>query len=413
MNSSTRHLVRSRRHHLAAAMATAAAVALAACSADAEPKVEERPEPVETDAAVSRLVVSYPDHVAVLDAVTLEVEGTFKTDSAPYVQVGADGRHVFTLAHQDERVRLVDSGTWTEAHGDHGHYYAADPVWGAYDVDGLSYHVVSDDERSVVWLDDAGEFQVIDADHLADPTIEPTVITVAEPHHGVAVPTADGGFLATVAVDGDANGVAVLDATGAETARFETCPGLHGETHVGETAYAFGCGTGVMVVDTGQAVNIASPIDGAGTGTLASSHDSAVVVGDLRSEDENADLATKVALYDTANGTSRAVDVAAPYSNIVVGEGHAFVIGTDGSVRSIDLATGGVAVVASLDAWDKTDDWMEPRPYLAASGHELWVTDPHGSAIHRIDSETGEVTSTDVEGEPGRIVVVNAPTHTH
>ena len=411
--SLSRHLFR-RRH---AAVLGALALGLAACGTDTDTSDESAAavEPVEVDAATPRLVVAYADHVEVFDATTIESEGAVATDSAPYVQTAADGRHVFTLAHQDEKIGLIDAGTWVEAHGDHGHFFTTDPTETDLTLDHLSYHAVSDDERSVIWYDDEGSFGVLDHDELEGGKVEPQLFEIGEPHHGVAVPTADGGFLASVAVDGEATGVAVLDATGTETNRFETCPGLHGETHVGETGYAFGCGTGILVVDGGQARNIASPVEGAGTGTLASDHDSPVVAGTLSAEDQP-ELDTKLALYDTAANTASVVELGAPFSNIVVSEGRAIVIGTDGALRVVDLATGAVTSVPAIAEWQKTEDWKEDRPYLAVAGDTLWITDPFAGAIHTLDLTTNALETAEVDGKPGRLVVVGASSsegHSH
>lgn len=405
ITSSSRHPLR-RRH---AAVLGALALGLAACGSetDAADESSAAAEPVEVDQATPRLVVAYADHVEVFDATTITSEGTIATDSAPYVQTAADGRHVFTLAHQDEKIGLIDAGTWVEAHGDHGHFFTTEPTETELELDHLSYHAVSDDERSVIWYDDQGSFGVLDHDELEGGTIEPQVFELGEPHHGVAVPTSDGGFLATVAVDGDATGVAVLDATGTETNRFETCPGLHGETHVGETGYAFGCDTGILVVDGGQARSIASPVEGAGTGTLASDHESPVVAGTLSAEDQP-ELETRLALYDTAAGTASVVELGAAFSNIVVSEGRAIVIGTDGALRVVDLATGAVSTVPAIAEWDKTEDWKEDRPYLAVAGDTLWITDPFAGAIHTLDLATSTLETVEVDGKPGRLVVVGA-----
>lgn len=391
----------------------AAVLGLSACSSGAEADPGNTStdsttsaEPTENSEATPRLVVAYDEHAEVFDATSLESIATFPTDSSPYVQVAADGRHVFLLSHETEQVGLIDAGSWGESHGDHGHYYTADPSDTGLELDGLSYHAVSDDERSVVWLDDQGAFGVITAEQLESGDPEPEIIEAGEPHHGVAVPTADGGYLATVSVDEEATGVAVLDVDGTETARFESCPGLHGETHAGETGYAFGCADGVLLVDDGQASNISSPVDGAGSGALAADHASPIVAGDLRNDADDPALATKVALYDTSTGTSSAVDVGAPYSNLVVSEGTAFVIGTDGAVRSIDLETGTVTQTPAIAAWDKTEDWKEPRPYLTASPDTVWITDPHSGKIHALDLATSELTSAEVDGEPGPVVVV-------
>lgn len=385
---------------------------LAACGTDSDPGDDASSTPVETDGAVPRLVVAYADRVDVVDATDLSTEASFDVESSPYVITAGDGRHVFTLEHEAGRTGVIDTGTWTEAHGDHGHSYTVDPSELDLSFEGTAYHAVSDATRSVIWNDDEGSFAVLDHAQLAGDLARPRTIETGTAHHGVAVPTADGGFLATVAVDEEPVGVAVLDASGTETARFEECAGLHGESHAGDTGYAFGCDDGILVVDDGQATKIPAPVEGAGTGNLASDHDSPILAGTLSAEGDSS-LATQVALYDTATGTARTVDVGAEYSNLVVDHGRAIVVGTDGDLRVVDLISGEVTVVPAVEAWEKTDDWKEPRPYVAVAGDTVWVSEPSTSSLHSIDLETGEVLATEeVDGQPGRLVVVNAP-HTH
>jgi hypothetical protein len=401
---------KNRRPALAAGLLLTAV--LAACGSETDSGDEPSTTPVETAGPAPRLVVAYPDRVDVVDATELSTEASFDVESSPYVIPSGDGRHVFTLEHEAGRTGVIDSGTWTDAHGDHGHSYTVDPAELDLSFEGTSYHAVSDDTRSVIWNDDEGSFAVLDHAQLEGDLARPRTIETGTPHHGVAVPTADGGFLATVSVDEDAVGVAVLDSAGKETARFEDCPGLHGETPVGETGYAFGCTDGIMIVDNGQARKIAAPVGGAGTGSLASDHESPILAGTLSAEDDPS-LDTQVALYDTATGTARAVDVGAKYSNLVVDHGRAIVVGTDGDLRVVDLVSGEVTVVPAVEAWEKTEDWQEPRPYVAVAGDTVWVSEPATSSLHSIDLETGEVTATEkVDGEPGRLVVLNAP-HEH
>ena len=360
-----------------------------------------------------RIVVANPDRVEVRDAEDLSPIASFDVATTPYVALGPDDRHVFTLEHQEKQVQIVDSGTWTDAHGDHGHSYVTEPSRLDLTLKGTSYHAVSGDGRTVVWNDDAGSFAVVTAEDLADGSVTPKVIELKDPHHGVAVPWSKGGYLASFSDDGEAAGIIALDPDGTETDRYEGCPHLHGETHLGEDAYAFGCADGIMVIDSSGARKIAAPVDDAGTGHLVGDGESPVLAGTLSSESRD-DLATKIALYDTAKGKSKVVDLGVEFSRLAAADGQAVVVGTDGNLHVVDLATGKVRTVKATKAWTKPKEFLDPRPQLALVGDRAWVTDPMSKQIIVVDLTTGKkVTSAEVDGQPDQIVVANAGAEEH
>ena len=354
-----------------------------------------------------RIVVAHPDHVEVMDAEDLSSIASFDVANTPYVALGPDNRHVFTLEHTDKQVRMVDSGTWTEAHGDHGHSYVTDPSRLELVLKGTSYHAVSGDKRSVVWNDDQGSISVIDAADLEDGSVTPKTIELNDVHHGVAVPWSDGGYLASFSANDEAAGVVKLDANGKELDRYAGCTHLHGESHVGESAYAFGCSDGIMVVDAKGAHKIAAPVKGTGASQLVGDGSSPVVAGNVSGDDP--DLATKLALYDTAKGTAKVVDLGVEFSRLAASDGQVVVIGTDGKLHVVDLATAKVRTIKATEAWTKPKEFLDPRPQLALAGDRAWVTDPMTKQILVIDLTTGKkVTSAPVKGQPDQIVVVNA-----
>ncbi len=374
----------------------------------------EAEEPVATDHPEPRLVVGYADRVAVLDAEDLTELAGFEVDSAPYAQPASDGRHVFTLEHQEERIRIIDTGTWTEAHGDHGHSYVVEPSRLDNVIDGVAYHAVSDEEKSVIWNDSTGNIEVIETADFEDGEVTPVILELGDVHHGVAVPFADG-YLASFSQDDSAVGIIELDNQGNEIERFEGCPGLHGEAHVGANAYAFGCQDGIMVVDESGARKVASPVEGAGTGTLVGDGESPVLAGNLRSAAEDGpDLSTTIALYDTAAGTARTVDLGVKFSSMNATEGELVVIGVDGNLHLVDLASGEVRTIAVTEPWEVPEEFLDPRPMLTVSGDRAWLTEPMVGKILAVDLTSGEtIASIDVEDKPDRIAVVNAGEEEH
>lgn len=374
-------------------------------SADAGKKTStSHPEP--------RIVVAHPDRVEVLDAEDLSPITSFEVASSPYLALGPDNRHVFTLEHQQKQVRVVDSGTWTDAHGDHGHSYLTDPSRLGYTLKGTAYHAVAGDGRAVVWNDDQGSISVFDAEDFEDGSVEPKTIELNDVHHGVAVPLSDGGYLASFSKNEEPVGVVKLDATGKELDRYEGCTHLHGESHAGESAYAFGCSDGIMVVDSKGAKKVAAPVKGTGASQLVGDGSSPVVAANVSGDDPK--LATKLALYDTAKGTAKVVDIGVEFSRLAASDGQAVVIGTDGNLHVVELATAKVRTVKATDAWTKPKEFLDPRPQVAVAGDHAWVTDPMTKQILVIDLTTGKkVTSASVKGQPDQIVVVNAAAEGH
>ncbi len=397
-----------------AVLATALLAACGGADASSETETATRSEetrsaePTQTDHAEPRAVVAYPDHVAVMDAEQLTDIASFDVKNTPYLAPAADGRHVFALQHTEKLVRVVDAGSWTESHGDHGHSYVVEPSRPDLELKGTSYHAVSDDERTVVWDDDAGNFDVVEKSDLEDGTAQPKTIDLKDAHHGVAVPLHGGGYLASFSADKEAAGVEVLDADGKEVDKYDGCPHLHGEAHLGESGYAFGCADGIMVVDDTGARKIASPVPGAGTGHLIGDGSSPVLAGTLSSEADDPTLANKIALYDTAAGSAKVVDLGVAFSRLASAEGNAVVIGTDGNLHVVNLASGEIKVVPAIAAWTAPEDFLEPRPQIALAGDQVWVTDPMAKKIVVVDLTSGETVKTaDVKGTPDQIAIVN------
>lgn len=385
----------------------------AACAgSDDQPATDAEPSDRETTAvAQPRLVIASDNGVEVVAGSDLAGLGRFDLASRPKLQVAGDDRHVFVLQSEAGKVGVVDSGTWSQAHGDHSHSYVTEPSLLQTTFDrGTSYHAVSDDERSVVWFDDDASFETFDWKDLEDDAVTTQRVEAGAAHHGVAAPLGDGGFLASYAEGEDAAGVLVLDADGRETARIGGCEGLHGEAHAGEDAYAFGCADGLLVVEDGEGTSIASPLDGAGTSTLVGAHESDLLVGNLSSEtDESA--GQQIALYDLGAERATAVDLGVEFSGFARGDGQTVVLGTDGALHVIDEASGAVAEKFDVvEPWELTDEFSDPKPQVAVGGGFAWVTDPRDKSVALFELGTGkERARSTLQDVPTSLAVMNAP----
>ncbi|MET4582589.1 hypothetical protein ABIE21_002099 [Conyzicola nivalis] len=179
------------------------------------------------------------------------------TADAAAESVSTDGRFVYTANALRGSVRIVDAGAWTVPHGDHSHYYLAEPrVVG--DVDGGrgagAARVSAGTVATAVWFGDVGTGIVLDTDALADG--EPSELARIEtaPHDGVLVPIGRH-LVGSVAAEGDgrASSLVVYDLDGEPVAGATAdCPDAGGAatTRVGVVV---ACADGVVLAtETGE-----------------------------------------------------------------------------------------------------------------------------------------------------------------
>ena len=164
-----------------------------------------------------------------LDATTLEVLADESLEGFNRLNPAGDGRHF--LVSTQGGFQLLDGGAWAEPHGDHDHYYTADPqltdVVFPAETPG---HVVAHAGRTVLFDDGTGDVTAFDSAHVADDDLEPSGFSTPDAHHGVAVELTDGTMLVSDGTEDSRSGVRILDADGEEIAARDDCPSVHGET---------------------------------------------------------------------------------------------------------------------------------------------------------------------------------------
>ncbi|AEE47174.1 zinc metallochaperone AztD [Cellulomonas fimi] len=396
-------------------------VLLAACAGTetAAPEASSTPTPdaraSESATYAPRLVLTYDGGLLVLDADTLETVSTIERDGFLRVNPAGDGRHV--LVSTDAGFEVLDAGTWAEEHGDHAHYWTAEPsltdVVYAADKPG---HAVVHDERVALFDDGTGTVTVLDVDDVAggDEAVTRTYTTPAA-HHGVAVLRTDDALVVSDGTEEERTGVRLLDADDAEIASTDACPGVHGEAVAADEVVVVGCEDGLVVVGPDTVTKVASPDAYGRIGNQAGSEESPVVLGDYKSDpDAELERPTRVSLVDTRTATLRLVDLPSSYTFRSLGrgpEGEALVLGTDGALHVIDPEAGTlVRSVPLIDAWTEPDEWQEPRPALHVLDGTAYVTDPATNRVLAVDVATGEVwrtaeldvTPNEITSAPGR-----------
>lgn len=348
----------------------------------------------EQRAASPRLVLTYDGGLLVVDATDLELVADIPLEGYNRLSPAGDGRHV--AVSTTGGFRLLDAGTWAEAHGDHAHHYTAMPALTEVRVEAVTPgHVVPHAGTTAFFDDASGEITLIASSDVAEPDAHRQRLGSEAAHHGVAV-VGDGGEVVSTLGDADSRvGLIARDRSGSELGRVEDCPGVHGEA-AADGALLFGCTDGVVVYTGGEFHKISAPDAYGRIGNQAGSAVSPVVLGDYK-VDEDADLERpdRVALVDTSERTLQLVDLPASYSFRSLGRGplgEALVLGTDGRLHVIDPVTGELArSIEVVEPWSEPLEWREPRPTLFAQGGIAYVTEPASGRLVAVRLATGEV----------------------
>ncbi|MFB9766038.1 zinc metallochaperone AztD [Nocardioides kongjuensis] len=372
------------------------ALVLAACGAEQSTRPSSSPSPsagasaaaTEVDGPRPRLAMTYDGGVLVLDARTGEVLLDEEREGFLRLNPAGDGRHV--LVSGAGGLTALDTGAWTDEHGDHGHSWTGEPRVTGFRIEAEEPgHVVAHHGRTTVFDDGTGAITAFDPADLADGTPEVETFRAAEAHHGVAVQDGHGNPMMTVGDEESRSGIRVVTAAGNELASSDECPGVHGEAFAGDVAL-FGCEDGVLLVDGREVTKIASPDPYGRIGNQAGHDTSPYVLGDYKVDaDAELERPTRVSLIDTRDASLRLLDLPASYSFRSLGrtpDGDALVLGTDGALHVIDVAAARLsASVPVVAAWREPKDWQQPRPLLEVVGSTAYVTEPATRQVHVVD----------------------------
>lgn len=305
-------------------------LALAACSTtDAEPDADATPHGDVEGASeheepqLGLLGITRAGDVTLLDLLTEET--TEVGALGPVTDVDDDGR--FAAATTADGIAIVDSGAWTVEHGDHNHYYRAQPhVAATLDADGPA-RIASTELVTVVLAAGSGEVVVLDRGDLGHGTT--TELGRFDADAVAAVPLGDAIVIA------DATGVRLVDRDGeaiGDTARC-TDPTDAMPTRVG-VAVACAEGAVLATAEDAQLESIPYPAD-TDAATIATSLDGrpgrptvAAVAGDAG-----------LWLLDTRERSWTLVRTATPLVHVAAvddADEHVVAIAADGRVLALD-----------------------------------------------------------------------------
>ena len=404
---------RRRAPLLPVAVASALALALAACGSG--PATDTDADAADSDAAATattgaghgfvegadelqepqlRLVALADGALTALDPVT--EQSVTLAEGVDATRLGTDGRYV--LASTDDGVvTLVDGGAWTVPHGDHSHYYRADPrvVAEPGEIDGGDgageARIASSASLTAVAFDDSGTGIVLDGEALADGELDERARVEGLGADGVLVPL--GGLLVASTVTGAA-GEDVADAVEVVTAEGDVvdgalaaCPDLRGAaaTRVGVVV---GCSDGALLVTEGD--------DGSSAAVERVPYPAGTAPADVATAFEQRpgrpDLAAVAGtrgawLLDARARAWTLIETPQPLLRATaVGDSDDTVVGVDASGRVVVLSPDGlVAQTEPLLAGDLVDGALPEGVRLEVDASRSYVASPSTGRVHEID----------------------------
>ena len=382
------------------ALSTLAPLALVACGTEESSRPSSdpssgatAPQATEVKAASPRLAMTYDGGVLVLDAKSGEVLLEEELDGFRRLSPAGDERHL--LISGAGGWTALDTGAWTDEHGDHGHSWTIDPRLTDFTVAAEEPgHVVPHHGRTTLFDDGTGEITAFDPADLAeldelDGKPELASFQAEEAHHGVAVQDGHGNLVLTVGDHDARSGIRVVTAAGAELASSDECPGVHGEAFAGEVAL-FGCEDGVPLLDGTEITKVDAPDAYGRIGNQAGHESSPYVLGDYKVDaDAELERPTRISVIDTRQASLRLVDLPSSYTFRSLGrtaDGDGLVLGTDGRLHVIDMRA--AKVIRSIPvtaAWREPMDWQQARPLLEVVGDVAYVTEPATNEVHVVD----------------------------
>jgi len=295
--------------------------------------------------------------------------------------VVSDGRFLFATSEPAGTLTVVDSGTWTVDHGDHTHYYRAEPrVVGTLEWAG-AVRVGSSEQVTTLFSPDTGAGVVLDRLALGQGEVLQTASTTATPHDGVLLP------LGSSLVSSTGDQVLALDATGQPIAGAEApCQDAQGgaSTRVGVVV---SCADGAVLATEadGQVVfetlPYPEPVDPADRATSFAQRPGRPTVAAVSGD-------RGLWLLDSRTRSWQLVPTPAPLLHAVaVDDDRDRVVALDdaGRVLVVEPATG---VTATTDVLAATPEDLAAMT-VEVDADRAYVNVPSARVVHEIDYADG------------------------
>ncbi|KTR02334.1 hypothetical protein [Curtobacterium luteum] len=309
-----------------------------------------------------RLLAVGPDgRTTIHDLLTDETAGLDDVDAPEHA--ATDGR--FLVTSDDERTTITDGGAWTVDHGDHTHYYTAEPRVVGHVGQGGTVDVHSSETATTLTWPDRGEAVALDREALGQGEVEEVLRVGAS----VLLPFGDR-FVA-----GIDDTVTVLDGGGRAVGDPVACPEPAGGI-VTRAGAVVGCADGAVVVDEDGATTVPLPEGTTDRATSFAARAGRPTVAGVAGDGG-------AWLLDAREHSWRHVASERPLRSV------AAVDDTEGHVVGVD-DTGRVVVVATAEGATRTST---TAPLVATDGpvslqvdaQRAYVADPTTGTVHEID----------------------------
>jgi hypothetical protein len=357
---------------------------------------------------------------SVIDSFVLDGTSTPRLYSLP------GHRYMAAIQRDDNLVSFIDSGLYTEDHGDHLHDYEEDPSLLSFMLTNVKpTHFEAGEDSAVIFNDGSDEsvssVSVFSAASIADGE---TIFEVNRETnmHGAAkliddhlfVTHRDAGITDTT-LPAEVDRYSVNEGVATFEERYDAqCAGLHGAGYNHETLI-FGCSDGILAIDlldedytATKFVSPESMEEGSRIGSVYAHHDVEALVTKAGAQ-----------LFATV-----VEDGAVSYEELTLDEGV--------SALSQNFTPNGelfwvVGDNAKLYLWDVEESWTEQASFSisdaeitsvsvapSAAGHELYVLDVDNQQVITVDYESGSIEGAiELDFTPSGLAWMGLPEHDH
>ncbi|WP_119695972.1 ABC transporter [Microbacterium halotolerans] len=373
-----------RLHSLIAPVALA--LILAGCATAAEEPAQESESGHGSVAGAEQVAEAQPLLISIDEAGSVGLHDLLTDETTQLGEIAApdavasDGRYAFVTTA--DGLTIVDGGRWSWDHGDHFHYYRADPaLLGA--VPGVGPAAVTGAPLATaggtgVFFSGSGDAVLLDNEALGDGEIVESFRIATGAESGVVAPVDTGAIVATT------DEAAVYDAAGERIGEIE-CEAPSGAitTRVGTVV---GCADGAILatgrIDALDIEQIPYPDGAAERAKEFDGRKNRPTVAALSGESGFWLLDTRARAWTHASVDASLVDVVAADD----ADGHVVALDADGRVRVYDsegteLSASEPLVAESLNSGGIVD--------LVVDTQRAYLSDPAGGVVHEIDYADG------------------------
>lgn len=342
-----------------------------------------------------RILLSHKNGLTTLDGETGEVIDSEDLKAFLRLSDAGDNRHI--MVTKGDSFLTFDTGRITKPHGDHKHYYAAQPQLLSAAIDAPhAGHVVHHDGFTALFSDGDGVARIYKTEDIGTEDANPVnTVETGAAHHGVAVPLKDGSVVTTKGTEDERHTIQHLDKSGTVLAETTECPGVHGEATASNGTLFFGCEDGPVVFDGTDfhKIDVSAYAGKDGyqrSGNSAGSEESNIILADNKTDkDAEFERPTSVTLINTEDYSAKKVELGESYwfRSLARGPlGEALVLTTDGKLNVIDPDSGEVTKqIDAISQWKENEEWQQPGPILKAANGYAYVTDANKQELVVLD----------------------------